>query len=85
MEHSLPGFKGGGGFQEEAKVFFYESMREVQSQGSETMETHVANTENCHHHSTGGITYFLVLLFYLTGIDVLLILLSNCYSWSSLA
>jgi len=57
MGHQRLGVEGSGGFQTEAQVLLYESLWEVQSQGSETMEIDAANIENCNHYYTGRWAY----------------------------
>lgn len=47
-------YKDGGGFQTEAQILLHESLREVQSQGSETMETDDTNIKNCNHYYPGN-------------------------------
>lgn len=51
--HSEPGVEGGGGLQAETQVLLHEPLREIPSQGSQTLETVVTNTKNRHHHSSG--------------------------------
>lgn len=47
-------YKDGGGFQTEAQILLHESLREVQSQGSETVETDDTNIKNCNHYYPGN-------------------------------
>lgn len=60
--HSEPGVEDGGGLQTEAQVLLHEPLWEIQSQGSQTMETDVTNIKNCDHHSAGTTPISLVLV-----------------------
>lgn len=53
MEHAHSGLEHHRGLQAEAEVLLHEPVWEVQSEGSQTMETDATDNQNYHHHCSG--------------------------------